>query len=251
MLKTRSNCSFVSTSRVVALSLVLASVFSIATNAIALSGKWTPAQDIGGTAVHLALIPGDGHPYHSRILWWQEEGSTVFIGGQWGWRDSSGIDCQSYPQSVLTPLGLPDPGRNIFCSGFAQLPDGRLVVVGGTESQTENGMKHVFTFKPDTGRGAGAWTQVDSMYDRRWYPSVTVLNNGRVLASSGSKYPHIDFFGGRKDGAALAKDRSLGRYGLLYQGLWDAPIPPLAPSSPFWPGAHSGHTTTTLSRLRA
>ena len=82
--------------------------------AFAQAGKWTPPDStIGGTAVHVALIPGDGQPFHSRILWWQEEGSTSFVGGQWGWRDSSAIDCQSYPRSVFTPLGLPDPGANM------------------------------------------------------------------------------------------------------------------------------------------
>lgn len=210
--------------------------------AAALLGRWTPGDStIGGTAVHVALLPGDGHPYHSRIVWWQDEGSESFIGGQLGWRDSSGIDCASYPGSVFTQLGLPDPGANIFCSGFTQLPDGRLIVVGGTESGTENGMVHAFVFKPDTGRGSGSWTRVDSMADRRWYPSATLLPDGRVLATSGSKYPVINFFGGRTGGAAAPTDTSIGRYGMVATGVWDSSVLPPSPTTN-WPSPRTGHT---------
>ena len=177
----------------------------------------------------MALIPGDGHPYHSRILWWQEEGSATFAGGQWGWINPGNINCTSYPDSAFASLGLPNPIVNIFCAGFTQLPDGRLMVVGGTETATENGMKHVRIFTPGTYSDSGTWAIVDSMADRRWYPTATVLSDGRILATSGSKYPHIDVIGGRTNGAAFPVDTTITRFGIAGTGIWDSPIVPTRP----------------------
>ncbi len=218
----------------------LLGVYFIPREATSHPGRWTPPSDWGATAVHMALIPGDGNPYHARVLWWDEEGTTSLIGGQWGWRvTGDSIDCTSYPSSALTSLGIPDPHVNIFCSGFVQLPDSRLITVGGTEAGTENGMKHTFIFAPGAGSGQGSWAQVDSMADRRWYPNVTLLNDGRVMASSGSKYPQIELFGGRVNGASLPADSSLIRFGMVAKGVWDESV---LPHSQLWPGPLMGQT---------
>ena len=67
--------------------------------------------------------------------------------------DPGSIDCTSYPSAAFTNLGLPNPGANLFCAGFAPLGDGRLCVVGGTEEGGESGMKHTYLFNPGTGAG--------------------------------------------------------------------------------------------------
>ncbi len=36
-------------------------------------------------AVHMALLPGDNNPYHSRILWFYGQPFTELGGGEWGW----------------------------------------------------------------------------------------------------------------------------------------------------------------------
>ena len=55
---------------------------------VSAAGKWTPnywdwrsPTQVGRDPVHLILLPGDGAPYHSRILWWHREFSTLFEGG--------------------------------------------------------------------------------------------------------------------------------------------------------------------------
>src|SRR5262249_32103573 len=83
-------------------------------------GKWTPSNTSSHWdwrrysgdprhGVHMILLPGDGSPYHSRILWWREERSVPvppylpapeFSGGMWGWRDSCSVDrCVGVPSS--------------------------------------------------------------------------------------------------------------------------------------------------------
>jgi hypothetical protein len=43
------------------------------------TGAWSPTYDLGFFAVHLVQIPGDGNPYHSRILTWDEAVPRVVL----------------------------------------------------------------------------------------------------------------------------------------------------------------------------
>src|SRR5262249_10313872 len=141
----------------------------------------------------------------------------VLQGGQWGWRPgSSSVNCSSYPDTdYLQAIGLGNgPASNIFCSGFAQLPDGRLFDAGGTEEGTENGLRKANIFAPGAGTAIGSWAAKDSMAGQRWYPTVTVLSNGSPLVTAGSKWPQMDFFGGLKNSESTPSDASIGRYGM-------------------------------------
>jgi hypothetical protein len=71
-------------------------------------------------------------------------------------------------------------GSNIFCSGHAFLPDGRLLVAGGHISDN-HGLPDGHLFNP----GTMAWSKTANMRDGRWYPSATELSNGQVLAIAG------------------------------------------------------------------
>jgi len=71
-------------------------------------------------------------------------------------------------------------GSNIFCSGHAFLPDGRLLVAGGHISDN-HGLPDGHLFNPST----MAWSKTANMRDGRWYPSATELSNGQVLAIAG------------------------------------------------------------------
>jgi len=65
-----------------------------------------------------------------------------------------------------------------MCIGF--LPDGRLLVVGGTSDNTR-GQRRAMLFNPST----AAWTVTPSMAQGRYYPTITTLANGSLLAISG------------------------------------------------------------------
>ncbi len=145
-------------------------------------GRWSPPRRWSQIAVHMALLPGDGSPYHSRVIWWVDEDAKAFYGGQWGWRaDSDRVDCSSYPEVKFDSLALDSPGVNIFCAGLGHLQDGRLLVVGGTQVGTEDGLRSTSIFAPGTGTNKGAWASPapDPMLGRRWYATASELMDGR------------------------------------------------------------------------
>lgn len=71
-----------------------------------------------------------------------------------------------------------DPTPELFCSGHAFLPDGRLLVAGGHG----NNLRGVHTLDPQFPQ----WKDEGTMSDARWYPTCTTLPDGRILVISGS-----------------------------------------------------------------
>lgn len=77
--------------------------------------------------------------------------------------------------------------QDLFCSGHAFLTDGRLCVVGGAPSGT---LKATHIFDPVT----ETWSQVSDMHDARWYPTVLTLEDGRIMAVSGSGSSTVEIY---------------------------------------------------------
>ncbi|MGH2754419.1 MAG: galactose oxidase-like domain-containing protein [Actinomycetota bacterium] len=82
----------------------------------------------------------------------------------------------------------------LFCSDLNYLPDGRLLVAGGTAYYNDpgndalpvgagelEGLKVVRIFDPETSR----WTQTGDMGFGRWYPTMVTLGNGDTFIASG------------------------------------------------------------------
>jgi hypothetical protein len=71
---------------------------------------------------------------------------------------------------------------DLFCSGHAALVDGRTLVVGGG---------FYWAFPPPAANrfdpASDSWAALPPMKFGRWYPTATVLPDGRVLATSGIK----------------------------------------------------------------
>ena len=71
---------------------------------------------------------------------------------------------------------------DMFCNGMVVLPDGKPLIFGGTVTYDPFvGAKNASAYDPST----GAFTDQPSMAHGRWYPTGTVLGDGRVLAFSG------------------------------------------------------------------
>jgi hypothetical protein len=70
---------------------------------------------------------------------------------------------------------------NLFCSGHAFLPDGRLLVAGGHLADS-HGLNQATIYDP----AADTWTPTAVMNDGRWYPTAIALASGNVLVLSGS-----------------------------------------------------------------
>ncbi|MGH3797227.1 MAG: galactose oxidase-like domain-containing protein [Pseudonocardiaceae bacterium] len=96
-----------------------------------------------------------------------------------------------YPSDSLS---APDTPVDLFCCGHAFLIDGRVLAAGGTEQYDPfHGLRQSSLFDPTAGPGdptsptgkTGAWLHEQDMAGGRWYPTLTPLPDGRILAASG------------------------------------------------------------------
>jgi Domain of unknown function (DUF1929)/Fibronectin type III domain/Kelch motif len=151
-----------------------------ATNAIgtsqpsAPSGQMTPSPDPQGQWSSLQTFPMVAL---SSIL--MDNGNFIFWDG-WQQPQPTEVWNPAAPQTFTT-INAPD---SVFCDGAAQLPDGRIIIVGGYGGLTTRQLGIVDTsiFDPAT----NTWTRVANMNLPRWYPTLTELSDGRYVAISGS-----------------------------------------------------------------
>jgi len=94
------------------------------------------------------------------------------------------------PSTMLTPIDFP-AGMDLFCCHYVTIPDGRVLVVGGSDMDFSHhgsvGAKNVVIFDPDTSSWSKAMdgaTPVE-LLQGRWYPTAVLLPDGRVFVSSG------------------------------------------------------------------
>ncbi len=79
--------------------------------------------------------------------------------------------------TTTVPIG---DGTNVFCAGFTNLPDGRVLLAGG-DIATHVGTSTGRIFNPQT----NTWSATPNMTQGRWYPTLTTLADGRILTLSG------------------------------------------------------------------
>jgi hypothetical protein len=135
-------------------------------------GQWGPVVDWPVVGVHVALLA------NGKVLAYDSIGDNA---------------TETYPIQDHTRGTVWDPatgaqtavnvttGYNIFCSGLAHLLDGRLFVAGGNKDQQLNGIVQTHLFDP----ASDLWSLGPNMAAGRWYPTVTPLNNGEMLITSG------------------------------------------------------------------
>ena len=134
-------------------------------------GQWSAVQGTPVVPVFQAVLP------NGKVLLWDSVGD-----------DAAG----SYPNHTFTRAAVWDPqkgtyhqvnvsGYNIFCAGYAQLADGRVLVAGGNKNSAEAGIvqTHLFDWRSET------WLRGPDMNAERWYPSVAALGNREALIVGG------------------------------------------------------------------
>src|SRR5262245_15611555 len=121
-------------------------------------GEWGPVLDWGVQGKHMALLPT------GKVLVWAT-GATARV-----WDPATG-------GFTLVPYTFGD----LHCAGQAMLADGRVIVVGGQQGVNHMGIDETSLFDPFT----NTWSRGAAMHAQRWYPTATVLPDGRVLATSG------------------------------------------------------------------
>jgi galactose oxidase len=152
-------------------------------------GEWTAPFAWPVVAVHLQLLPS------GKVLSWGREGVPQL------WDPETG---------EFTPAPATS---DLFCAGHTFLPDGRLLVAGGHISD-DHGLPDVNLFDPST----QSWTPVSPMAHGRWYPTLTTLSDGRVVALSG----------GDQDGNLVVEPE-------LWNGETWTPLPGAARELPYYP----------------
>jgi hypothetical protein len=158
------------------------------------SGRWMPAFDLPVFAINTVQLPT------GQVLMWaydyamgprdltpQRNWSNAFL-----WDPAKGYGASAF-EAVHPPKwdhdgkpGTPEVQANIWCSGQSLLADGRVLVTGGnlgyeTANKYYKGLNHVYTFNPWTKE----WTRHEDMKQGRWYPTQTLLPDGRTLIMSG------------------------------------------------------------------
>jgi Domain of unknown function (DUF1929)/Kelch motif/Galactose oxidase, central domain len=124
----------------------------------AVVGQWGAPIDWRHVAIHAHLLPT------GQVLSYGRMHSTPVA-----WTPASG---------AFSNVPLP---ADFFCSGHSFLPDGRLLVAGGHSGTDNIGIKTTYLFD----FALNQWTRSGDMANGRWYPTVTTLGNGEVLAISG------------------------------------------------------------------
>ena len=139
------------------------------------------------------------------------------------------------------PIDIGD-SLNTFCAGQAVLPDGRLMVVGGTVVGVTGETRAPIFDPKNFGDASHGWTSKvppDTVEYGRWYPTVTALGDGTMLTTSGFDFLNMQMFGGSRDSSGtnvLKNDFRL--LNLRKWPRWEDDRPELANR----PSPRSGHT---------
>jgi len=105
---------------------------------------------------------------------------------------------------------------DIFCTGMAALPDGRFLVIGGTNHYNPfYGESLATVFDPETEKFA----QLENMAEGRWYATSIILGDGSLMAFSG-----LDELRATNDSVELYKVGT--GWGPEYIAPWTPPLYP-------------------------
>lgn len=147
-------------------------------NGLAATGRWTVADyQLPIRAIHSTLL---------------KNGKVLLIAGSGN--DLDAFTAGSFKASVFDPvtgtfvtLNVP---KDMFCAGHVTLPDGRVLIQGGTSAYPTDpaavnygGIKDSFIFDPDT----NTFTKTNDANEGHWYPTLTEMGDGDIWMAGGLK----------------------------------------------------------------
>ena len=140
------------------------------------AGSWILGPQTTVVAIHAALLSSGkvfylaGSGYHNQIQTGPYEARILDV--------SSGSE-QNYQQS-----------EDLFCIGLTGLPDGSILLAGGTllydiNVDNCNGNWHGLNAAYEVNGGSESVNKVSSMAHGRWYPTCITLPDGKVMVVNG------------------------------------------------------------------
>ena len=115
-------------------------------------------------------------------------GKVLIVAGSENDAKNNSKGAESYRAAIWDPTGssqnsitVQNLTWDVFCSGTAELPDGRALIVGGTASYSFTGDSRASFFDS----ASAQFVQSQSMVSGRWYASAITLGDGRIMAMSG------------------------------------------------------------------
>src|SRR4051812_10270262 len=146
-------------------------IFSIA----AVPG-WTQANVTGNWSTLPYTMPIN--PVHVALL---HNGKVLVVSGSGNVAGNTNYQAGLWDPQAGTITTQP-VAWDMFCNGMVVLPDGRPLINGGTlQYDPFHGALNNSIYDPAT----NSFSDVQKMAHGRWYPTVTVLGDGRVLTFSG------------------------------------------------------------------
>ncbi len=149
----------------------------------ATDGRWQGQVEIPVLGVHAALLPT------GKVMWFNrlDAGTSDNEAAAYLWDPSKPAGDPGAIRQVTPPVN-PETGRpvNLFCAGQSLLADGQLLVTGGnlayaSATSDYKGLNRIYTFDP----WSEQWTEQPRMAHGRWYPTQTLLPDGRTMIVAG------------------------------------------------------------------
>jgi galactose oxidase len=144
-------------------------------------GRWDRVFPLPDVGIHASVLP------NGKVLMWGRRPDPT---------DSLDVhECRPFVWDAANgdAVPTPPPARadgtkvNLFCSGHTFLPDGRLLVVGGHQADSDGLDQAVlYDWRTNTWTPSAPMTGPAGTSVRRWYPTATTLPDGTVLVTSGS-----------------------------------------------------------------
>ena len=164
-------------------------------------GSWGATIGFPLVPAAAALLPGN------KLLTWSAYSNTNY-GRDTGKTQTAILDLNT---GVVTPLTVSHTKHDMFCPGVSILPDGRLLITGGSDSAAST----IYNPVDNT------WTAADPMNIPRGYQSNVTLSTGDVFTIGGS------WSGGPEDKNGEVWSEKAG-----WRTLADAPVAPILTNDP-------------------
>ncbi|WP_049829261.1 galactose oxidase early set domain-containing protein [Arthrobacter sp. RIT-PI-e] len=142
-----------------------------------------PRATTGEWQIASVTLPNRG--IHQTLL---RDGRVLVIAGSGN--DEANFDAGSFTTHVWNPttgamIQVPTP-EDMFCAGHVTLPDGRILIQGGTKEWWTpisgfKGLRSSYIFDPATNQ----FTRTNDANEGHWYPTLTKLENGNVWMGGG------------------------------------------------------------------